>query len=210
MRIFWRCSFSYFGSLVFRGPRLHARLWGQGSPIFILGVSVFDTTKNIWLDYGKKRLHVWAPPNINPSNSEHKKASQNEPFRTVAHNCHGKTKNLTAKTKYLTAKANTQGKTKAILLLLWSIWFCREVFFFCREVFGFAATVVGHHTFVYFCENRISNWSTINCEMVKHLFSIYLWNMYDIHWALLLRVLNKLLRLACSEGSRAKNFKSKL
>ena len=28
------------------------------------------------------------------------------------------------------------GKTKAILL--WSIWFCREVFCFCREVFGFA------------------------------------------------------------------------
>ena len=27
---------------------------------------------------------------------------------------------------------------KAILLLLWSIWFCREVFCFCREVFGFA------------------------------------------------------------------------
>ena len=51
---------------------------------------------------------------------------------------HSKTKDLTAKTKYLTAKANTHGKTKAILLLLWSIWFCREVFCFCREVFGFA------------------------------------------------------------------------
>ena len=51
---------------------------------------------------------------------------------------HGKTKYFTAKTKYLTAKANTHGKTKAILLLLWSIWFCREVFCFCREVFGFA------------------------------------------------------------------------
>ena len=64
---------------------------------------------------------------------------------TVAYNCHGKTKNLTAKTKfltaklkpswqnqrphgktkyftaktkYLTAKANTHGKTKAILFLL--------------------------------------------------------------------------------------------
>ena len=58
-------------------------------------------------------------------------------------------------------KANTFGKTKAILFLLWSIWFCREIFgfavrflvfpwcfCFCREVFGFAVTVVGHHSFV--------------------------------------------------------------
>ena len=44
---------------------------------------------------------------------------------------HSKTKDLDiAKTKYLTAKANTHGKTKAILFLLWSIWFCREVFVF--------------------------------------------------------------------------------
>ena len=63
---------------------------------------------------------------------------------TVTHNCQSKTKNRTAKT-------NAHGKTKAILLLLWSIWFCREVFgqccreifCFCREVFGFAVTVVG-------------------------------------------------------------------
>ena len=63
---------------------------------------------------------------------------------TVPYNCQSKTKNRSAKT-------NTHGKTKAILLLLWSIWFCREVFgqccreifCFCREVFGFAVTVVG-------------------------------------------------------------------
>ena len=42
------------------------------------------------------------------------------------------------KTKDLTAKANTQGKTKAILLLLWSIWFCREVFDFAVRYFVFA------------------------------------------------------------------------
>ena len=47
----------------------------------------------------------------------------------------------------MTAKANTHSKNKALLLLLWCIWFCREVFqCFCREVFGFAVTVVGHHT----------------------------------------------------------------
>ena len=51
---------------------------------------------------------------------------------------HSKTKDLTAKTKYPMAKANTHSKTKAILLLLWSTWFCHEVFCFCREVFGFA------------------------------------------------------------------------
>ena len=44
---------------------------------------------------------------------------------TMAHNCHFKTNNLTAKTKYLTAKPKTSrqkqkphGKTKAILVLL--------------------------------------------------------------------------------------------
>ena len=84
---------------------------------------------------------------------------------TVAHNCHGKTKNLTAKTKhlttkpkpsrqnqrshgktkyftaktkYLTSKANTHVKTKAILFLLWSILFCREVFGFAVRYFAFA------------------------------------------------------------------------
>ena len=51
---------------------------------------------------------------------------------------HGKTKYFTAKTKYLAAKANTHCKTKVILLLPWSIWFCREVFCYCREVFFFA------------------------------------------------------------------------
>ena len=33
-------------------------------------------------------------------------------FHTVAHNCHGKTKNLKAKTKYLTTKPNLTAKPK--------------------------------------------------------------------------------------------------
>ena len=101
---------------------------------------------------------------------------------------HDKTKYVTAKTKYLTAKANTHGKTKAILLLLWSIWFsrdvccfcrevfgfavryfglpwgfcfCREVFCFCRKVFGFAVTVMGHHTKQY----RLASFSTCNSRL---------------------------------------------
>ena len=68
---------------------------------------------------------------------------------------HGKTKYFTAKTKYLTAKANTHCKTKAILLLPCSIWFCREVFCYCREVFVFAVTVVGHHKFAIASNVRI-------------------------------------------------------
>ena len=76
-------------------------------------------------------------------------------FSTVAHNCHGKTKNLTAKTQYLAATQKTSRqnqkphvKSKYLtakpktsnLVLPWG--FC-----FCLEVFGFAVTVVGHHSF---------------------------------------------------------------
>ena len=57
---------------------------------------------------------------------------------TVAHNCHGKTKNLTVKTKTSRQNRKPHGKNKAILFLLWSFWFGREVFCFCRAVFGFA------------------------------------------------------------------------
>ena len=65
----------------------------------------------------------------------------------VAHNCRGKTKNLTAKTKYVTVF----GFDVRFLVLLWDFRFCCEVFgfavrsvCFCREVVGFAMTVVGH------------------------------------------------------------------
>ena len=68
----------------------------------------------------------------------------------VAHNCHGKTKNLTAKTKTsrqnqkphcktknLTAKPNTsQQKQNGFGF---AVGIC-----FCRAVFGFALTVAGH------------------------------------------------------------------
>ena len=83
----------------------------------------------------------------------------------VAHNCHGKNKNLTAITKYLTAKPNASRQKQnslgfavgicfcresfgvvvryfvfavRFLFLPWGFRFCREVFCFCREVFGFA------------------------------------------------------------------------
>ena len=55
-----------------------------------------------------------------------------------AHNCHGKTKNLTEKTKYPTAKPNTSQQKQNSVGFAVSICFCREVFGFCCEVFGFA------------------------------------------------------------------------
>ena len=51
---------------------------------------------------------------------------------------HGKTKNLTAKTKYLTAKPNTSQQKQNSFGFAVGICFCREVFGFCCEVFGFA------------------------------------------------------------------------
>ena len=76
----------------------------------------------------------------------------------VTHNCHGKTKNLTAKTttsrqnqkphgknkiphgktKNLTAKPNTSQQKQNSFGFAVGICFCREVFGFCCEVFGFA------------------------------------------------------------------------
>ena len=63
----------------------------------------------------------------------------------VAHNCHSKTKNLTAKnkiphskTKNLTAKPNTSQQKQNSFGFAVGICFCREVFGFCCEVFGFA------------------------------------------------------------------------
>ena len=51
----------------------------------------------------------------------------------VAHNCHGKTKNVTAKTKYLTAKPNTSqqkqnnlGFAVSFLVLPWGFCFFRD------------------------------------------------------------------------------------
>ena len=51
---------------------------------------------------------------------------------------HGKTKNLTAKTKYLIAKPSTSQQIRQNSFdFAVGICFCREVFGFCCEVFGF-------------------------------------------------------------------------
>ena len=82
-----------------------------------------------------------------------------------AHNCHGKTKTLTEKTKYPTAKLKTSRQNQILhskskialvlpwvfafavkylvfavkyLVLPWSIWFFLWSIWFCREVFVFA------------------------------------------------------------------------
>ena len=95
---------------------------------------------------------------------------------TVAPNCHGKTKNLTAKTKYLTAKPKTsrqkqkphcknkipQGKTKYFTAKTKYLTRQKQIptakpklFCFCREVFDFVVTVVGHHKFAIASNVRI-------------------------------------------------------
>ena len=60
-------------------------------------------------------------------------------YTMVAHNCHGKTKNLTAKTK--TSRQNqilhSKNKKNSFGFAV-GICFCREVFGFCCEVFAFA------------------------------------------------------------------------
>ena len=80
----------------------------------------------------------------------------------VAHNCHGKNKNIMAKPKTSRQKQNTSWQNQVLhskskialvllwvfafavgylvfavrsLVLLWGFWFCCEVFCFCREVF---------------------------------------------------------------------------
>ena len=63
-----------------------------------------------------------------------------ERLGTEAHNCHGKTKNLTAKTnyRYLIAKPNTSQEKQNSFGFVVGICFCHEVFGFCCEVFGSA------------------------------------------------------------------------
>ena len=90
-------------------------------------------------------------------------------FPMVAHYCHCKTKNLTAKTKYLTAKPKTSRQNQILhsknkialvlpwvfafavrylvfavkyLVLPWGLWFCREVFGFVVRYFVFAMRVL--------------------------------------------------------------------
>ena len=93
-----------------------------------------------------------------------KTSRQNRKPHVKNKNLTEKTKYFIAKTKYLTKKANTHGKTKAILLLLWSIWFCREVYCFCREVFGFA---VRHFVFaVRFLVLPWQLWATIQVPLL--------------------------------------------
>ena len=69
----------------------------------------------------------------------------------TAHNCHGKTKNVTAKTKTSRQNQKPHGKIKISHDKTKNLTekpktSRQKVFCFCREVFGFAVIVVGHHT----------------------------------------------------------------
>ena len=78
-----------------------------------------------------------SPTRLNPFYSINAHVTRDREFM-VAHNCHGKNKNLTAITKYLTTKSNTSRQKQNSFGFAVGICFCREVFGFCCEVFGFA------------------------------------------------------------------------
>ena len=63
-----------------------------------------------------------------------------ERLGTEAHNCHGKTKNLTAKTnyRYLIAKPNTSQEKQNSFGFVVGICFCCEVFAFAMRYLVFA------------------------------------------------------------------------
>ena len=87
---------------------------------------------------------------------------------------HGKTKYFTAKTKYLTAKANTHGKTKAILVLqylvlTWGILFLPWGFWFCREVFGFAVMFLFLPWGFWFCRDSLGHRKKLQTRQLYRL-----------------------------------------
>ena len=128
----------------------------------------YYTSRQNWKPHGKNKKYLTAKPKTSKNNAKTSRQNQkphgkNKKTSRQNQRPHGKTKYFTAKTKYLTAKANTHGKTKAILFLLWSICFC-------REVFGFAVTVLGHVT-VFDCD----------CTKLKTLF-FHNFNQPKVHW----------------------------
>ena len=138
LRYFPLPSYERFAYLIFLGPPTH---------------NCHGKTKNLtaktkypqqnWKPHGKNKIPHGKTKNLTAKTK----------YLMAKPKPHGKNKNLTAKTKYLTAKPKTSrqnqilhsknqtphGKSKyprqnqSYLFLLWSIWFC-------REVFGFAVT----------------------------------------------------------------------
>ena len=96
---------------------------------------------NIYVPKGVRSNPLNPPPpsptRLNPFYSINAHVTRDREFM-VAHNCHGKNKNLTAITKYLTTKSNTSRQKQNSFGFAVGICFCREVFGFCCEVFGFA------------------------------------------------------------------------
>ena len=129
-------------------------------PVLTIGI-VLDSFY-LLVSYSEKfSAWVWSLPfavnvNLKPQGKNKIPSSCTTKPKTSRQNQrpHGKIKYYTAaKTKFLMAKANTHAKTKAILLLLWSIWFC-------LEVFGFAVTLAGHHRV---SKIALKKWNTNLC-----------------------------------------------
>ena len=119
------------------------------------------------------------------------------PAFMVAYNCHGKTKNLTAKPNASQQKQNSFGLAVGIcfcrevfgfccevfgftvrsLILPWGFWFCREVFCFCREVFVFAVRFSVLPWGILFLPWQL--WATVNtwyvCRWYIHNYSSWLY-----------------------------------
>jgi len=161
---FWKCNGQFRSNWTGRSKRTRRRFRSvplKRSIYFSTEIYHHFGTMESTLGPRSRSYNLWWPTTVTakPKTSRQKQKH------------HGKTKNLTAKTKYLTAKPNTSqqrqnsfgfaegicfsleifgfccevfGFAVRSLVLPWGFWFCREVFCFCREVFGFAVTVVGH------------------------------------------------------------------
>ena len=98
----------------------------------------------------------------------------------VAHNCHGKNKNLTAITKYLTAKPNTSRQKQNSFGFVVGIFFCREVFGFCCEAFGFAVRSLVLPPGLWFCREVFCFCSEVFVFAVR--FSVLPWGILFLPW----------------------------
>ena len=108
---------------------------------------------------------------------------------------HGKTKNLTAKTKYLTAKPKTSRQNQihhsknkiALILICRGYLLLREVFGFCCEVFGFAVRSLVLPWGFWFCREVFCFCSEVFGFAVRYFvfavrFSVLQWGILFLPW----------------------------
>ena len=108
---------------------------------------------------------------------------------------HGKTKNLTAKTKYLTAKPKTSRQNQihhsknkiALILICRGYLLLREVFGFCCEVFGFAVRSLVLPWGFWFCREVFCFCCEVFGFAVRYFvfavrFSVLQWDILFLPW----------------------------